>query len=244
LLVPVGAWGQNFADDPEARKIFEEVDRRRDQITYEQADLEMIIYDSRDRTRNRHIRSYSFNDGDASNSLLIFEEPANVRGTGFLTISEGSDEVQKLYLPALRRIQVISAAEKSDRFMGSDFTYEDLGDQDPDDYIFAMHAQTDTAYVLKARKKVQSQYAYIYFYVDPDRYVLQRAEYFNDNGEMIKRLEADGHVQVLDQVWRPESMTMFDLRENRKTTLSWSNRIINEPIADWRFSERGLLRGR
>lgn len=243
LLLPLSGWAQNIQDDPEARKIFEEVDRRRNLITYEQADMEMIIYDSRGRTRNRQIQSYSHNQGNTNNSLLIFEKPANVRGTGFLTISEGGDEVQKLYLPALRRIQVISAAEKSDRFMGSDFTYEDLGDQDPEEYTFAMQSKSDTSYVLKARKKEQSQYAYIYFYVNTDRYVLQRAEYFNENDEMTKRLEASDYQQVMNEVWRPGRMIMYDLQNNRKTELSWNNRIINNPIPDWRFTERGLRRG-
>lgn len=243
LLIPEAVLGQRVRDDPEARKIFEEVDRRRELITYEQSDLQMTIYDTRGRTRNREIQSYNYNNDDISNSLLIFEEPGNVRGTGFLTISKGGDEVQKLYLPALRRIQVISASEKSDRFMGSDFTYEDLGDQDPDDYLFAMQAKSDTSYVLRAEKKDQSQYKYIHFFIDPERYVLQRAEYFDEDGKMIKRLETGDFQQVLDEVWRPGKMTMFDLGENRKTDLRWSNRIIGEPIPDWRFTERGLRRG-
>ncbi len=130
LLVPASIMGQG---NDKARSIFEEVDRRREQITYETADMQMIIYDSRGRTRNRQLQSYSLNRDETSKTLLIFEEPANVRGTGFLTLSEGADEVQKLYLSALGRIKIISASEKNDRFMGSDFTYEDLGDREPED---------------------------------------------------------------------------------------------------------------
>lgn len=243
LLFPHVCLPQQAADDPKARKIFNEVDKRRDRITYEITDMQMVIYDSRGRARNREIRSYNFNSDNVSKSLLIFEAPGNVRGTGFLTLSEGSDETQKLYLPALDRIQMISASEKSDRFMGSDFTYEDLGDQAPEDYHFQMESETDTAYVLRAEKKVQSQYAWLYFYIDPDRYVFQRIEYFNDEGEMIKRLEAGNYQKVLEEVWRPNMMTMHDLENNRKTELIWSNRVIGETIPDWRFTERGLRRG-
>ncbi|MDX1637718.1 MAG: outer membrane lipoprotein-sorting protein [Balneolaceae bacterium] len=242
LFSPAILAAQDAGDD-RAREIFEEVDRRRESITYETADMQMIIYDSRGRTRNRQIQSYSFNQGETSHSLLIFEEPANVRGTGFLTISEGGDEVQKLYLPALDRIKIISASEKSDRFMGSDFTYEDLGDREPEDYTFEMKAETDTSFVLKAEKKEQSQYAWLHFYVDPDRYVVQRIEYFNDRGEMIKRLEAGDYTEVNTEVWQADFMVMFDLRENRKTELRWSGRVIGTPIPDWRFTERGLRRG-
>lgn len=227
----------------EARTIFEEVEERRNRITYETADMKMIIFNARGSTRERLIRSFQYNSDPVSKSLLIFAEPANVEGTGFLTISEGADEVQKLYLPALGRIQIISASEKSDRFMGSDFTYEDLGDQDPDDYTFEMRAETDTSYVLRAEKKDQSQYAYLYFYVHPERYFLQKVEYFNEEGTMIKRLEASGHREVMEEVWRPAEMVMYDLRNGHKTELSWSDRVINEPVPDWRFTERGLKRG-
>lgn len=243
LLLPYSIIAQDIQDDPEARKIFEEVDQRRDKIESEKADMQMLIYDSRGNTRERNLQSFSMNEGDISKSLLIFESPANVRGTAFLSISEGSEEVQKLYLPALGQIQIISAAEKGDRFMGSDFTYEDLGDQDPEDYEFEIRSKSDTTYVLKAEKKESSEYNYMYFYIDPERYVLQKIEYFNDEEVMIKRLEASGYTEVIDEVWQPGKMIMYDLRNDRKTELSWSNRNVNASIPDWRFTERGLRRG-
>lgn len=242
-LYSTTALSQNIQDNPKAREIFEEVDRRRDKISSEQADMQMIIYDGRGNSRKRSIQSFSSNEESGSKSLLIFEEPANVRGTAFLSISEDSDEIQKLYLPALKQIQIISASEKGDRFMGSDFTYEDLGDQDPEDYSFELQEESDSAYVLKAEKNESSQYSYIYFYVDADKYVLQQAEYFNEEGKMIKRLEASDYENLVDNVWQPGKMIMFDLRNDRKTELNWSNRNVNASIPSWRFTERGLRRG-
>ena len=234
---------QSLTEDPEARRIFNEMDQRRDKITYETSEMQMVIYDSRGRTRNRLIRSYNYNQEKISYSLLIFLEPASVRGTGFLTLSERSEETQKLYLPALERIRMISASEKSDRFMGSDFTYEDLGDQDPDDYRFEYLAREDSSHLLKAVKIQESQYAWIHFYIDPDRYVLRQAEFFDEDGNMIKRLEAGEHRKVMEEVWRPNRMVMHDLRNDRKTELNWNNRVIGDPIPQWRFTERGIRRG-
>lgn len=243
IFAPVVLFAQNIKDDPEARKVFEEVDRRRDLINNEKADMQMIIYDSKGNTRNRSLQSFSMNEGEVSKSLLIFEAPANVRGTAFLSISEGSDEIQKLYLPALNQIQIISASEKGDRFMGSDFTYEDLGDQSPEDYNFEMQSKSDTSYVLKADKQESSEYHYLYFYIDPERYVLQKIEYFDKEENMIKRLEASDYKNVLDEVWQPGKMVMYDLRNDRKTELIWSDRNVNADIPEWRFTERGLRRG-
>lgn len=243
VLIPSMLIAQDIQDDPEARKIFKELDQRRNRISSEKADMQMIIYDSRGNTRKRSLRSFSMNEGEINKSLLIFEAPANVRGTAFLSISESAEEVQKLYLPALEQIQIISAAEKGDRFMGSDFTYEDLGDQDPEDYDFEMYSKSDTSYVLKADKRESSEYNYLYFYIDPDRYVLQKIEYFNEEESMIKKLVASEYTIALEEVWQPGKMVMYDLRNNRKTELTWSGRQVNASIPEWRFTERGLRRG-
>lgn len=225
-----------------ATDIFTEVDARRSKITYEKTDMQMVIYNSSGNTRNRSISSFSYNKDDQEKSLLVFEEPANVRGTGFLTLSDGNNEVQKLYLPALGRIQTITASQKADRFMGSDFTYEDLGDQNPDDYDFELISEKGSLAILKAVKKENSQYTYIRFYINTDRYSLEKAEYFDEDNEMIKRLEAEDFTNVDENIWRANKMTMYDLKAERKTELIWSNRVINESIPEWRFTERGLKR--
>lgn len=244
IIVSVLFSAMAFAQNSErATRIFKEVDNRRSKITYEKTDMQMIIYNSRGNTRNRSINSFSFNEGDVEKSLLVFEEPANVRGTGFLTLTDGNNEVQKLYLPALGRIQTITASQKADRFMGSDFTYEDLGDQNPDDYEFQLIEENENTAVLRAVKIESSQYAYIRFYINTERYSLEKAEYFDEDDEMIKRLEAEDFTNVDANIWRANKMTMFDLKAERKTELIWSNRVINESIPEWRFTERGLKRG-
>jgi len=241
LLLPIFALAQN--DDPRARKIFEEVDKRRSSVTNETAEMQMVIHNGNGNKRVRTLKSFSYNSGEISKSLLIFEEPANVRGTAFLNVSEGSNEMQKLFLPALQRIQTISASQKSDRFMGSDFTYEDLGDQNPGDYNFSFTAETDSAYILRATKTDDSQYDHFRFYIDPEKYTLSRVEYFNAQDKMIKKLLAENFQQLNDQLWQPRKMTMYDLENDRRTELTWSDRTTGSSIPQWRFTERGLRRG-
>ena len=52
-----------------------------------------------------------------------------MRGTGFLTYDYADvsvDDDQWLYLPALRKVRRISASDRGDFFLGTDFTYEDI----------------------------------------------------------------------------------------------------------------------
>lgn len=234
---------QQAGDEEGARKVFEEIDERRSKVNYEIARLEMVIYDPRGRTRTRVIQSYSYNDEGNSNTLMIFESPGSVRGTGFLTINENGNEVQRLYLPELGRIQTISPAERGDRFMGSDFTYEDLGVQDPDDYEFLGMESGDNYFRIQARNLMSEQYDQLNFTIQSETYAVEKVEYYNEEGEIIKRLEAEQFENLYENLWSPGKMIMYDLQEDRKTELMWTNRTINDPIPEWRFSERGLRRG-
>lgn len=243
LTLPAVLASQDLRDDPEAREIFEELDRRRRAITYETSTLEMTIYDNRGRTRVRNMTSYDFSDGDVSKTLIVFNAPADVRGTGLLTISEGSTETQRLWLPALGRVQIISGSQRGERFMGSDFTYEDLGDQNPDDFTFRLIERGSDAVVIEGKKTNDSQYDLILFHIHPEHYKLLMAEYFNSAGAVVKRLTATDYSEVLENLWRAGMMTMEDLKTGRKTDLRWSERTFDEPIPDQYFTERQLTRG-
>jgi len=231
-----------FAQTDKARQTFEEFDARRSAITYETATMQMRIVDPRGRVRERELQSWSHQDGDNSKSLVRFLAPADVRGTGFLTLREGGNEVQRLFLPALNRIQTIASGQRGDRFMGSDFTYEDMGDQEPDDFTFSTLTENTSAgtMLIKADRKESTTYAYAHFLIDTRRYVLLNAEYYSKSGELLRRLESEVLVEVRDGIWRANKLTMRDVKANRFTELIWKSRTLDEPIPEVTFTERSL----
>lgn len=87
--------------------------------------------------RERTMMSRSLRVSGGRKTLILIEGPADVRGTGFLSIDydagSRTDE-QWLYLPKLRRVARVPASGKSDAFIGSDFSYADLSQQDPEDF--------------------------------------------------------------------------------------------------------------
>lgn len=244
LSFTITAQAQERVTDPaQARSIFEEMEKRRNSIETEKAELQMIITDTRGRTRNRTLQSWSENDGDNSKSLIVFSDPGNVRGTGFLNIDEDGNQTQRLYLPSIGRIQLISSSERGDQFMGSDFTYEDLGSQNSEDFEFIWMESNDQYYTLRATAKDSEQYSSIEFDILKDTYPIKTVRYYNQSNQLIKRLVAEQFEQLSDIHWSPSKMTMFDLIEDRKTEMTWHNRQTNIQIEDWRFTERGLRRG-
>ncbi len=71
------------------------------------------------------------NDGNASGMLFmeatVVIEPYDVAGTAQLTYrkTDGSEDQLYVYIPAIRRTKRMSGANRSDPFMGSDFTIDD-----------------------------------------------------------------------------------------------------------------------
>jgi hypothetical protein len=246
ILPAAGMNIQSASQDNEARAVYEEMDRRINAVVFETATMTMRIVDNRGRVRERELESWSHNDGPTTRTLMRFHAPADVRGTGLLTISEGDAEVQRLFLPALNRIQTITSTQRADRFMGSDFTYEDLGDQNPDDFTFSVLERDRAAaqMLVKGIRTNASGYAYAHFLIDTRRYVLLRATYFDTRDEKVRELVAENITEIRPEIWRASKLTMRDLKTGRYTELIWQRRTIDEPIDAQTFTERNLQRVR
>ncbi len=81
---------------------------------------EMTIVHKSGSKRIREIKAWM--KGDDS-TLVRFLSPANIKGTGFLSV----DDNDWLYLPVLKKVRRIATKEKGGSFMGSDFSYDDVG---------------------------------------------------------------------------------------------------------------------
>ncbi len=243
LLPATPASTQDGTQEQSARSVFEELDRRRSNAEFETAAMTMVIHDARGRSRTRQLRTWNIHRENLTKQLVFFEAPADVRDTGLLTITENDDEIQRVYLPAVGRVQSIGASQRGDRFMGSDFTYEDLGQQNPDNFDFTELDRNSERILLEAVPRRESQYDRIHFHIDPENYLLLKAEYFNADGDVFKRLELQEYRNVSENLWRPDYMVMFDLENGRKTELRWKERTFDESIPEDFFSDRQLRRG-
>nr|MDA3808926.1 outer membrane lipoprotein-sorting protein [Spirochaetaceae bacterium] len=84
--------------------------------------------------REIEARAYQKSLGKVQNNrLFIFDFPPTVRGTGLLLHSyfDGRDNNMWIYLPVVKRVKRVSLESSGGGyFMGSDFTYRDLIDND------------------------------------------------------------------------------------------------------------------
>lgn len=108
--------------------------------------MEMILIDKSGHQRKRSIRSFAKDKGADTQRLMFFLEPADVRGTGFLTYDFGAankDDDQWMYLPELRKTKRIAASDKSGSFMGSDFSFADMTGRELKEWEFKLLGEKD-----------------------------------------------------------------------------------------------------
>ena len=238
FFVPFAAHAQSASD------VFDEVERRQKLVTSESASIQMAIEDARGRTRSRAMDVRTKVADDRAKSILVFTSPADIRGMGLLTIEADGGDDQKLYLPALGRVQRIAGSKRGERFAGSDFTFEDLGTRDPDAYDVSMGASTPEAFVIEARPTDgDSKYSRLVLSVDRTRYVVTRAEHYDRGGTLAKVLTASDFTEVAPGAWRANRLVMEDVQENRQTVLTFEDRQTGAALRDDLFTERQLQRG-
>ena len=103
--------------------------------------LTITITDASGRNRTRAIQAETLGFAEGSKQIVLFEEPADMRNAGLLSIdyNDGSKaDDQWLYLPSLGKTTRIASSDKSGSFMGTDLTYADMTKKDPSAYTYTM----------------------------------------------------------------------------------------------------------
>ena len=243
-----------FADDRAdmGYQIACEADRRASGFCDFRAEMEMILRNRPGRESHRRIRVRAMeteNDGDKS--LTIFDSPADVRGTALLTHSHKSgDDDQWLYLPALKRVKRISSRNKSGAFMGSEFSYEDLGSLEIEKYTYKYLGEDNLndhqCFMLERspKDKKNSGYSRIISWLDQDEYRVWKEEYYDKRNRLLKTLTLGKYQLYLKTVWRAHFMHMVNHQTGKETDLIWSNFFFRTGLSSKDFNKNSLKRAR
>ncbi|MEO1582830.1 MAG: outer membrane lipoprotein-sorting protein [Pseudomonadota bacterium] len=255
LVLPAGVAGaaniEGFSPDrsPEenGRAIAEEADRRGEGYGDTSAALSMTLFDGRGNSVTRAMRSRTLertDDGDRT--LLFFEDPADVRGTAFLTHGHPDrDDDQWLYLPAVKRVKRIASRNRSGAFMSSEFSYEDLGNDDIEKYRYRYLGDEtidgQDAYKLERLPVGTSGYSRQVAWLDQQHLRILKIDYYDRAGALLKTLSAQRHELYEDRFWRALRMEMNNHQTGRRTVLEWADYVFGSGL-DARDFEREALR--
>ncbi len=209
----------------------------------------MILINDKGQTKERVVRAVRKEYGDLSKSMIRFLAPADVKGTGFLIWENADrDDDQFLYLPALKQDpRRIASSEKGSRFMGTEFTYEDLQNRkvDKDDHKLLREEKLDgkQVYVVESipKKGSDSQYKKLVSWVRPDIWIPVKIEFYDENGALLKVLTVKKLEQV-QGIWTTMDSMMDNVQDKKKTQLILGKVQYNADIPDEYFTERYLKR--
>jgi hypothetical protein len=235
-------------------EIAREADERGSGFEDMQADLRMVLISKRGETSERELRMKVLEgtgDEAGDKSLIVFETPADVRGTALLTWSyKHEDDDQWLYLPALRRVKTIASQNKSGPFMGSEFAYEDMRPQEVEKYTYKYLRQEPcadglTCFVLE-RYPVDEHSGYTkqVSWIDTEEYRTWKVDYYDRKKSHLKTLTFSDFTHHDDEWWRAGKMSMENHQTGKGTDLFWNDFQFGAGLNDGDFSRNSLKRAR
>jgi len=187
---------------------------------------------------------------DGDKTLFVFDEPRDVKGTALLVHAHAKEaDDQWLYLPALKRVKRIGSSNRSGSFMGSEFSYEDLGAQEVEKFTYRYlrdepcGALTCTV-TERAPTDSKSGYTRQIVWRDRDELRVWKIEYYDRRDAHLKTLTLEDYAQHLDRYWRAGKMTMVNHLTGKSTVMHWSDFRFRTELNERDFTRTGLKRVR
>ena len=230
--------------------------------------LRMKLIDRRGRVRERALEVTALRGRDAPGAartapdgdrlLIRFTYPNDIRGTGFLVWEHPSAEDERfLYLPSLSRVRRIAGSETQDSFVGSDFTYEDIGGREFDEYTYAFAGAdrenaawtapggggSRPAWRLESKRRdASAQFPRVVSLVLKDSFVVVQADIYNRRNARQKEYVVRRLEQV-QGVWTVMDSEMGNALEKTRTELVVERAEYNVGLEESHFTRRELERG-
>jgi hypothetical protein len=259
LAISTAAPSQSLNGDQVARRV-QDRDTGRDS----RAELRMKLFDRRNRARERALTLVTLRGREAPGApktapdgdrlLIRFTYPNDIRGTSFLVWKHpggaASEDERFLYLPSLGRVRRIAGSEAQDSFVGSDFSYEDIGGRDFEDFTYTLADEHSAwtapdgasrpAYrLVSTRKDRSASFPRVVSLVLKDSFVVVQADVFNRRDEKQKVYSVK-RLQQLQGIWTVLESAMTNDLDKTRTELLVEKVVYNVGLTEEAFSRRAL----
>jgi outer membrane lipoprotein-sorting protein len=219
--------------------------------------LLMELIDRRGEKLVRQTRTFRKYYEAEKRTAIFYLLPKNVEGTAFLTFDyfeERRDDAQWLYLPALRKVRRISAADRGEPFLGTDFTYEDMKRESKlsrtdyawktlgEDSLDGRHCYMVEGLPVSRDVARELGYSRVVSWVDAEIWMVRKTDFWDVRGEPLKASFVRDIRQV-QGIWTAHALEVRNHKTGHRTVFTFSDVDYGSNIDDDLFTERALRRG-
>jgi outer membrane lipoprotein-sorting protein len=240
------------AQAPSAQAIMQkqrELHRAKD----EEETLAVKVVDRRGAVKERRLVRYTVTAPDGYSKILVrFTAPRDIANTGLLIWeARDGDDDQWLYLPGVKKVKRIAASGKKNRFLGTDFAFEDLRPEAVSAHRYesvgAEVLDGQDCWVIDAfpatpRQAADSGYSRRRLWVRRDITQIVKREFYDTKGR-LEKIQIDRRlVNVRGSLWRADEIEMHDVQSNGRTVLTLEKRRLEAGLPETLFTETELAR--
>lgn len=235
------------ANEPtDARSIMEEAQRRTEARSYQYAGL-LESYDGKGKVAEKRWTFDRIGAHGRSKAVVRFTSPPEVKGVALL-IDNHPDRAsdQWMWTPAIERDRRIASQDRSTRFFGTDFSFEDLEERDVDQYEYSLLGSDTVAGAacwkiqMMPRRTRASQYTRSIAWIRKDDYVVARQDNFA-NDDVVRRL-AYSSIENVQGIWTARQIEVADLHRGSRTRLTLQKVGYNVPMKEDDFTLQAIRR--
>ncbi len=216
-----------------------------------QSEMVMTLRNKKGQEVVRNMRNKSLEVvGDGDKGLTIFDTPADVRGTAFLSFSHivGSDD-QWIFLPALKRVKRIASRNKSGPFLGSEFAFEDLSSFEVEKNTYNLLREEllngMPVFVIEMRPVDKySGYTKMVARIDKEHYRVHQIDFYDKRDTHLKTLKIADYKLYKNKYWRADKQFMVNHKTGKSTDLEIKDLKFDVSLSDADFNENRLQRAR
>ena len=240
------AGGQTPAKTTDARQIVGEAQKRGFSASQRYEGI-LQTFENAGKTSEKRWVYERLGSHGRSKVIIQFTAPAEVRGVALL-IANHTDRAsdQWMWTPALARDRRIALQDRSTRFFGTDFSFEDLEERDVDQSTYRILGEEalDGAACWKIestpKESRSSQYTKTIIWIRKDTYAWARIDSYVKDDVVRQLVYRD--IRNVQGIWTAHETTMTDLRRASITRLALDKIEYNLPLREQDFTVEALRR--
>ncbi len=191
-------------------------------------------------THKKADRYLRFAEDQKDRIYVLFSLPREDWGTGFLVWREPGKEQDRqwIYLPALKRARRVPVSSRQ-TFVGTNLLYEDvreLAGERTERYTYEdlgaekFDGRDCRVILAKPTPENDSAYSSRKQWIDTERLIPLKIEYYDRPGGLWKVLRNSSLVEASSGIYRPGLTEMRDVKVGETTLLWFPDRVVGAPI--------------